>query len=86
MIPLLATVRIAKQSGKGPRLWVPLFLVWLLLAPLVLVLLPVAFVACLIARINPFRAFAAIWSCFVALRGTRIEVDTSGKSVLIHVF
>lgn len=86
MIPLFAVVRIVKSPGRAPRIWVPLFLIWLLLAPLALLLLPIAVAACLIARINPTRALSALFGCLAALRGTHIEVDTRQRSVLIHVY
>jgi len=91
MIPLFATLRIRHQKPgeplrRGFRLWLPLFLIWLLLAPLVLVLMPIFFVVCLATRINPFRSIAAIWRFLCALRGTHIEVDTAHDTVLVHIY
>lgn len=87
MIPLFVTLRVSRRKRtKARRLWLPLFLVWLLLAPLLLILLPVFFLVCLALRINPFRALAAIWSVLWALGGTHIEVDTVRETVLIHIF
>ncbi len=88
MIPLFATIRVRHHgSGKrsGFRLWLPLFLIWLLLAPLVLVLLPIFIAACLVFRVNPFRAIGAIWSLLTALRGTHIEVDSARNAVLVRI-
>jgi hypothetical protein len=85
MIPMFAVIRFARNSSKRPHIWIPLFLIWLLLAPLVIVLLPLAFIACLIMRINPFRACAVIWGCLSATRGMHIEVDTRRASFLIHI-
>jgi hypothetical protein len=85
MIPMFAVIRFAKGPGRKPHIWVPLFLIWLILAPLVIVLLPLAFVACLAFRINPFRACAVIWACLSATRGTHIEVNTRKASFLIHI-
>lgn len=86
MIPLFAVVRIARASSRARRIWLPLFLIWLLLAPLALVLLLIAFAACLIARVNFLRALGAFWSLLTALRGTHIQVDTRKKSILIHIY
>ena len=58
MIPLVAIVQVHPSHGRRIRLWLPLFLVWLLLVVLGLVLSPLILIACLIARLNPF---AAIW-------------------------
>ena len=35
MIPLWATVRVRSPGMRPLRLWLPLFLVWLLLSPLI---------------------------------------------------
>ena len=91
MIPLFATLRIRHQKPgdarrHGFRLWLPLFLIWLLLAPLVLILMPIFFAVCFASRINPFRSIAAIWRFLSALRGTHIEVDTAYDTVLVHIY
>jgi len=87
MIPLFAVVRIAKRSGRNIRLWLPLFLIWLLLAPLVLVLLPFLFAYCLFCvRVNPFRACATFWGVLSSLRGTHIEVKTGRDAILVRIF
>ncbi len=98
MIPLVAIIRISKQR-KDPwisqhrepevpeklRLWIPLFLVWLLLLPLVLVLLPLAMLALLVVRISPFRAFAAFWQTLSGLTGTHIEVNAPEACVYVRI-
>ena len=102
MIPLFAVIRIStrkdseKESerlrqGKRPRsgrlgLWVPLFLVWLLLLPFVLVLLPLAVLALIVIRVNPFRALATFWQILSGLTGTNIEVDAPDAMVLVRIF
>ena len=84
MIPLQAILRV--RGRRSVNLWLPLFLIWLLLLPIVLLFLPVALAALLIARINPWPAISAGWSVFCGTRGTRIEVVTPGKMVLIHIY
>lgn len=86
MIPFFAIVRIASRSGRNFRIWLPLFLIWLLLAPLVLVLLPFLFIYCLCIRINPFRAIGSVWGVLNGLRGTHIEVTTSRDAFLVRIF
>jgi len=85
MIPMFAIIRFGRTSSRRSHIWIPLFLIWLVLAPVVIVLLPIAFAACLIVRINPFRACAVIWACLSATRGTHIEVDTRTASFLIQI-
>jgi hypothetical protein len=98
MIPLFAVIRVAttKDSSNGNarwqnpplrlRLWIPLFLIWLLLLPLVLVLLPLAILALLLLRLNPFRALAALWQVLTGLTGTHIEVNAPDALVYVRIF
>lgn len=85
MIPMIARVRLKQGNRFGLRLWIPLFLIWLLLAPLVLVLLPLLFVACAVARIHPFRAVAVLAGILGALAGTHIEVNDPNNQILIQL-
>ena len=85
--PMLAIVHILpRQMHRGIRLWVPLFLVWLLLLPFVLVLLPVYFVFCAVADIAPFKTLGTIFAVLGSLGGTHVEVDSPKAAVLIHVY
>ncbi len=81
MIPLLIVVRV-----RWVRLWIPLFVVWILLLPLVLVLLPFAVLACFIVRINPLKAILTFWGLFSAFRGTTIDVDDGKNLVAVQIF
>lgn len=63
---------------------VPFVLLLFLLSPLV-VLTPVAFLACLVARIDPFEAGRLLWHVLTALRGTDVEIAQRDRSVLIHI-
>jgi hypothetical protein len=85
MIPLLAIVQIEPRNGHRIRLWLPLFLVWLLLVVLGLVLSPLILIACLIARLNPFQVIWSLIRVFVAMAGTHIEVQSPDANVLVRV-
>jgi len=85
--PLLAVVHILPNAmHRGIRLWVPLCLVWLLLLPFVLVLLPVFFVVCAAIDIHPFKTLGAFIAVLGSLNGTHVEVDSPSASVFIHVY
>jgi hypothetical protein len=84
MIPLQAVLRVRGQWSA--TLWLPLFLIWLLLLPILLLILPVALAVLMIAGINPWRALSAVWGVLCAARGTRIDVLTPGRMVLIHIY
>jgi len=81
MIPITSTVRI--RDGRH-QFWIPLFLVWLLLLPVAILLLPLFFIACLIVRVNPFRAISVLWEILTALKGTDVAVDDGHCSVLVR--
>ena len=85
MIPLLLTVRIGGAGSRGVPLWVPLFLVWLLLLPLALLLLPLFLVGCLIGMLNPFRVLWVFWGILNGARGTSVEAANSRHAVLIRI-
>ena len=69
---------------KRVTVGVPFVLLLFLLSPLV-VLTPVAFIACLIARIDPFEAGRLLWNVLTALRGTHVEVAQGNRNVLVHI-
>ncbi|MEJ2008486.1 MAG: hypothetical protein P8Z30_10090 [Acidobacteriota bacterium] len=77
----------AVPAGPPRRflLRIPMLLVWVLLLPLVLLLAQLVFVACLMARRNPFRGVAALWELFSGLRGVRVTVDDPGAAVSIRI-
>jgi hypothetical protein len=81
MIPLLAIIRVDRL-----RLWIPLFLVWLLLLPFLVLVLPLIMLVCLLNQINPFRALGAFWRVLSALSGTNIEVNDKNAVVVVRIF
>jgi hypothetical protein len=85
--PLVARVRIRTRAHHF-RLWVPLFVIWLLLVPL---LLPVLLLALIVALLAPARwRFGPVArGTYVALCETRgTHVDVEGKrtdvSIALH--
>ena len=85
MIPLLLTVRIGGAGRRGVPLWVPLFLVWLLLLPLALLLLPLFLVGSLIGMLNPFRVLWVFWRILNGARGTSVEAANGRHALLIRI-
>jgi hypothetical protein len=86
MIPFMATVSVEKKPRGGYHFWVPLGLLWLVLLPVVLLLLPVFFVACMVVRVNPFEALWVFWDIVTTLKGTDIEIGECDRSVSIRIF
>jgi hypothetical protein len=85
VIPFFAVVRIEPRRGRRIRLWLPLFLVWLLLVVLGLLLSPLILIGCLIARLNPFGVIWSLVGVFVALSGVNIEITSPDANVLVRV-
>jgi hypothetical protein len=85
MTPNIAIVQVANPRGRGIRLWVPLFLLWIplvLFSPLVLL---VVLGVCLVGRINPGRAIAAFWNLACSLPGTDVRVSADGNRVTVRI-
>jgi uncharacterized membrane protein len=86
MIPFVAVVSLRNQESRTFRLWIPLFLIWLLLLPLAIVISPFVFIACLFCRVNPFRGIAVMWQILTALADTKVEVKHRSAGMSFHVF
>jgi hypothetical protein len=85
MIPFIARINV-RHGSRQFRLWIPLALVWLLLLPIVLVLLPFFVLICVIGRVNPFVALGALWEILCGTRGAEVEFGDLGTAVSIYVF
>ena len=85
MTPTIAIVRIETPHRRWPRLWIPLFLLWipaLLLSPLILLVL---FGLCMAGRVSPWRAIAAFWSILCSLPGTNVRVSADGNKIQVRI-
>jgi uncharacterized membrane protein len=85
MIPFVAVVSLRNQQSRTFRLWVPLFLVWLLLLPLGVLLSPFIFIACLVCRVNPLKGIGVMWQILNALADTELEVGHRSAGLSFHI-
>lgn len=85
MIPFVAVVSLRNQDSHTFRLWIPLFLIWLLVLPLVVLVSPFVFTACLVCRVNPFRGLGVMWQILTALADTSIDVEHRSAGVSFHI-
>ena len=85
MIPFVAVVSLRNQESRTFRLWIPLFLVWLLLLPLAVLLSPFIFMACFVCRVNPWRGVALLWQILTALADTNVEVEHRSAGMSFHI-
>ena len=83
MIPLIAAIRV----GTRRLAWipVPLFLVWILLLPLCLLLLPFYMVACRVIGIRAGLSLLVIWKLLVGCRGLRLDVRQGGMAFAVRL-
>lgn len=85
MIPFVAVVSLRDRESQTFRLWIPLFLVWILLLPVAVLFSPLILVACLVCRVNPLRAFGLIWQIVTALGDTRFELEHRAAGMSFHI-
>jgi hypothetical protein len=86
-MPVLARLGLRLGNGRRLALWIPLPLVYLLLAPVLVLTLPVAVlvVLCLGAAVNPIRLLAVAGRILAATRGTAVEFESREVSFLVHI-
>lgn len=85
MPPLFAIIKISSRQSAWPRFWLPLFLVWLILLPLVLVLSPFFLIASLVMRVNPIRVVKVFAEILKATSGTSIEIRHGRRTFFIEI-
>ena len=85
MIPLWISLHV-RSIKTNLRFGLPLFLLWLLLLPIVLLLAPFALTACLIRHVSPWPCLVAGWSVLSAISGTHVDVAAANARVFIHVY
>ena len=84
MIPMAGIVAL-RTRPQGRVWWIPLplFLLWLILLPALIIVVPAIFVVCEIVRINPFQALSTSWQLLAGLRGLHVQVEEKEAAVLI---
>jgi hypothetical protein len=86
MTPNFAVIGVQTPDWRMPRLWIPLFLLWIpfvLLSPLIFL---VIVALCLAGSVNPFRAIAICWAILCSLPGTHVRVtESSHTEVLVRI-
>lgn len=85
MIPNFAVIGIETPHWHTPRLWVPLFLLWIpviLLSPLIFLVL-VAYA--IVAETSMWRIIAIFWGILSGLPGTHVHVRADGNQVLVRI-
>jgi hypothetical protein len=85
MTPNFAVVGVDAPGFHWPRIWLPIFLLWIpaiVVAPFVLLVLAVV---CLAARVSFFRTIWVAWGILTSLPGTDVRVQADGTNVLVRI-
>ncbi len=88
-VPMLAHIIVDDERNRF-GLWLPLFLVWLLLLALLLALLPIIVIAVIVLLVMGLSAWAwrtvtAFFGVLCALRGLKVDVSTGRNKVFVSV-
>jgi hypothetical protein len=84
--PLSATVHVKPAGWRfGLRLWLPLFLFWLLLLPVFLLALPFLFVASLIFGFRLLKTLGAVLGVLAGFRETHVEVESRDTRIFVKL-
>ena len=90
MIPLMLKLRINEKNSRGINLWFPIFLLWIIVLPLLVVLGPVILLISLLAWLSGkgrimmfsyFMVFKLIWY----MSGLKIDVESKEKNIFIKL-
>ena len=83
-----ASPRELGPAGKRTvvRLWLPLTVLWILLAPFALLFAPVLALIPATRGAPPYRTALTLGVALISMSGTRVEVDTRDALVRIHIF
>jgi hypothetical protein len=83
--PNFAIIGVQTPHWHGPRLWLPLFLLWIpviLLSPLIFLVLVTMAIA---AETSVWRIIAIFWGILTSLPGTHVHVRAEGNQVLVRI-
>jgi hypothetical protein len=85
MTPNFAVIGVQTPGWHMPRLWVPLFLLWVpvvLLSPVIFLVLVAMAIA---TSTTIWRIIAICWGIVANLRGTDVRVTAEGNHVLVRI-
>ncbi len=89
MLPLILKINIKEKDNKGFRLWLPLFLIWLILLPFAIVGWVLLIVIGILATpLGHGRKFIfgpiALMRVLFSLRGLKVDVDSADDRVFVE--
>ncbi len=90
MIPLLLRIRVRNEDYKGVNLWLPLFLLWLIVLPLLVALLPLVLVAALILWPSGkgkliLYGYIMIFRLIGYMSGLKIDIRSRDNNIYVNL-
>ena len=85
MIPFWMSIAVCGERRRFFRLWLPLFLLWILLLPFALLALPVIAILWLLFGRSAVAKPIVLWQVFAGMRGTLVDIDHPHGSVFIKI-
>lgn len=87
MVPLVMRLMVRPKQGRGFNLWLPVILIWVLVAALLLLLLPFVLLAALLTwRSGPGKGLLLIYPLMGGvlwnLAGLHVEVASEESEIL----
>jgi hypothetical protein len=88
MIPVLFRIRVEREDRRPFRLWLPLFIVWLVLIPLIIALSPFVLLAVAAMRGRWYKMlflslYPILFSCLWALSGLSMQLENRKSKISI---
>lgn len=89
MIPMAARLKV-KKKGRGVNLWLPLFLLWILLLPLGALLFVIWLILAAFAHLSVGAAvgaagLATVFRVLRHLKGLRLEVRGKEEEIVLYM-
>jgi len=85
MIPRRLVIKIVSAPHRRFHLYLPLWLLWPVLLPLAVVLVPLVGLWCIARRVNPWGVSCAILQLAGSISGTHVEIEHPHGSFLMSI-
>ena len=90
MIPLLLRIRVRKEDHRGVNLWLPLFLLWLIVLPLLALLLPLVLLAALVLWPSGkgkliLYGYVMIFRLIGYMSGLKIDIKSRDNNIYVNL-
>ena len=87
MLPLMMKMHIQTRGKKGVRLWIPVFIVWILLFALMILFLPLVLLAALLTLwrgpgLALLLIYPLVWSVLWSLSSLHVDVENEEHRIL----